>query len=31
MIMNADGSNKRILTGRRWEDTIPFLVPVTMR
>lgn len=26
-IMNADGSNKRMLTDTRWEDSMPILVP----
>ena len=27
MIMNADGSDKRMLTDSRWEDAMPLLVP----
>jgi hypothetical protein len=25
--MDADGSNKRILTDSRWEDSMPLLIP----
>jgi hypothetical protein len=26
-IMNADGSEKRMLTDSRWEDSMPLLIP----
>ncbi len=30
-IMNADGSDKRMLTDSKWEDSMPMLVPAAMR
>jgi hypothetical protein len=31
VIMDANGSNQRVITGGRWEDSMPLLIPARFR